>query len=85
MENKCPKCYAHEDRCICANCSICEQYNCICTDDETIEDHLIRCDRCHTYECLCGDSDYENAERCLDCGWSIVIMGGIKMDCTCKK
>lgn len=90
MENKCPKCHVREDRCICNNCNncqVCEQYNCICTDDEAeyVEDRLIRCDRCHTYECVCGDSDYENAERCPDCQWCIVIMNGIKMECTCKR
>ena len=94
MENKCPKCHVHEDRCICNNCNncnICEQYNCICTDDEAeyVEDRLVRCARCNTYDCVCGDSDFEESlesnEICPDCRWSLRIMEGIKLDCACKR
>jgi hypothetical protein len=88
MENKCPKCYECEDRCICNNCNICEQYNCICTDDETVEDRLVRCARCNTYDCVCDDSDFEESletnEICPDCQWSLKIMDGIKLECACK-
>jgi hypothetical protein len=85
MEDKCPKCNERNDRCICNNCQACDQYNCICTDEETeYEDRLARCARCNTYECFCGDSDFEESLICSDCGWSVKIIGGIKIDCVCK-